>query len=253
MPGFCEPDDVRQALQEKDLSGNINPTIVETAIEGITSWVRKRATLWVYDSNGADDDLVPTDASSASTVRLDVPSSPHRQDRQLFHGDERGWRYPVTQAGPYVRIRLPHRYVDALTTLEVRDRGGGVTDWTSDADTVEGRGEDYYVQVDRGDGGYGTSHLYLRAASIGPRTDYSDLLTVGYDHGLDAQDGDWQDVRRGVALLSAAQIVTDDDVLSQVPDNARLVGVDTQRSAAVDDALAGAVGLLQPYLEVGVA
>lgn len=251
MPtGFCEPDDVRQALQEADLSGNVNATIVKTAIAGVSTWLQRRGKLWVYDSGGADVDVVPTTSTSAANIRLSIPSSPHRQDRQLHHGNERGWRYPVTQAGPYAKIRLPHRDVDTLTRLAVRDRAGDVNDWASDPEITQGRGEDYYLQTS--DGEYGRTYLYVRAASIGPRTDFDGLLTVDYDYGRDAQQTDWQDIRRGVALLTAAQVVTDDDVLAQIPDNARLVGVDTQRSAAIDDALTGAMGLLQPYIETGV-
>lgn len=252
MPdGYCEPDDVRRALQETDLSGSINTDMVETAIKPVSDWLRRQARAHWYDSGGADADLVPTSPRSVSTLRLDVPSSPHPQDRQLHTGRERGHRYPVTVNGPYAKIRLPYRHVESVDTLEVRDRDGDVTDWTAVSDKTEGRGEDYYAQTD-GRSEYGLSYLYVRAASIGPRVDFDGLLSVGLSYGLDAATDTWQDVRRGVALLVAAQLVTDDDVLAQIPENARLAGIDTQRSAAVNDALSGAVGLLQPYLAAEV-
>jgi len=247
MPdGYCEPDDVREALQETDLSGPINATIVTSAITGVTQWFRRRARTHVYDSGGGTT-LIPTEAATTSTVSLDVPSSPHTQDRQLFRS-ESGVRYPVTRAGPYAKIRLPHRDVSSLTTLEVRDRDGGVTDWTAESDKAEGRGEDYYVQADDADG-YGRTYLYLRAASIGPRTDYEELLTVGYEYGRDAANEGIDDITTGIANLAAAEVVEDDGVIAQIPDNARLVNVSTEYQHYLDLA----DRLLGPYLTARVA
>jgi hypothetical protein len=240
--GYCEPADVREVLQEVDLSGSINMDIVEAHIEGVSAWLRKASGRHWYDSNGADTDTVPTAARSASTIRLDVPSSPHAQRGQI-HRHDRGVRYPVTRDGPYARLPLPHGWVDTLDALEVRDPDGAVTDWTADAEYTEGRGEDYYVQIEAEEE-YGNSYLYLRAASIGARWDFTGLVTAAYQHGLDAQDYEWQDVRKGVAAMAAAQVVDDDDVLAQIPDNARLVSVDTQTDRLINRALR----YLGPYL-----
>lgn len=242
MPdGYCEVDDVQTALQEESLSGPVQPSILKDDIAGVSSWLRKHTGRHWYDSGGGGD-LVPTDARAASNIRLDVPNSPHAQRGQI-HREESGVRYPVTTAGPYAVMTLPHGYVDTLQRLAVRDRAGGVTDWTSDSEYVEGRGEDYYVE-EQDQEGHGRSRLYIRAAAIGARRDWGDLLTLDYEYGLDAAAEDWQDVRRGVALLTAAQVVVDDDVLTQIPDDGQLVGVDTKAQRLMDRGLR----YLEPYL-----
>ncbi len=244
MPtGFCEPDDVRQALQETDLSGSTNTSIVESAITSVSRWFARATNGHWYDSTvDTANNLRDDSPASASDVRLDVPSSPHRQDRQLFTS-ETGVRYPVTKNGPYARIPLPHPYVSSVTALKVRGRGGDVEDWVTASDKEEGRGEDYYV-ARKGQQSYGRTYLYIRAASIGPRVDYGGLLTLGYDYGLDWQDEAWDDVKRGIANLAAAEVVDDDSVLAQIPDNARLVGVDTQHQNLIQTANQ----FLRPYL-----
>jgi hypothetical protein len=247
MTGYCEATDVERALQERDLSGAVAPSRVRPAIEGISDWLRRRSGQHWYDSAAQDSDLVDTTARSVSDVRLDVPSGPHASDRQI-HRHEQGVRYPVTHAGPYCKVPLPRAHVQGIDTLLVRERGGGVEDWTAASDKVEGRGEDYYVLTD-GESHYGRSYLYVRAASIGSRTDFEELLTVDLSFGLDAQDESWRDVRRGVALLAGAQVVVDDDVLTAIPDNGQLVGVDTQRQQLLDDGL----DALGPYLRSPIA
>lgn len=253
MPeGYCETGDVQDALRESDskfggANGPLSTAAVEDEIQGASTWLRKHAGAHWYDSGGSAGDLVPTASRSISTVRLDVPSSPHRQDRQLFH-DGVGVRYPVTTDGPYARLRLPHRFVTSVSALKVRDRGGGVTDWTAAAGKTEGVGNDWYVQQEDQEG-TGASYLYLRASSIGARTDYGGLVVMDYDYGLDAQDESWDDVRSGVARLAAAQLIVDDNVLTQIPDNGQLVGVDTQ----ADRLFKRAMRYLGPYIGVSVA
>ena len=244
MPtGFCEPDDVRQALQEADLSGSTNTSIVESAITAVSRWFARATNGHWFDSTVDTSSTVLDDSpASASDVRLDVPSSPHRQDRQLFQS-ETGVRYPVTKNGPYAEVQLPHPYVTDVTALQVRDRGGDVEDWVAASDKAEGRGEDYYT-ARRGQQSYGQTYLYIRASSIGPRVDYGGLLTLDYDYGLDWQTTPWDDVKRGVANLAAAEVVDDDGVLAQIPDNARLAGVSTQHQNLVDTA----DRFLNPYL-----
>lgn len=246
MPtGFCEPDDVREALQKQDLSGSYNQTIVEATIAPVSDWFARQTNGHWYDSGGASADLVDTTVASATNVRLDVPSSPHSQRDQLFHAD--ATRYPVTHDGPYARIPLPHPYVQDVTALEVRDPAGDVEDWVA-GDQTEGRGEDYYVQRP-GQQSYGRTYLYIDARSIGARHDYDGLLTLDYDYGLDAQDTEWSDVRRGIANLVAAEVADSDGVLAQIPENARLVGVETEH----DHLVTMADRLLGPYLTREVA
>jgi len=251
MDGYCEVDDVRRALQNNPRAMNntdaLADDIVKAEIQGASAWLRKTTNAHWYDSGGANTDVVPTGPRSVSNARMDVPSSPHRQDRQLFT-DAVGMRYPVTTDGPYARIRLDHRYVQELTRLAVRDRAGDTTDWTTDPDITSGVGEDYHLRREDQEG-TGASFLYVRAASIGARTDYGGLLVLDYDYGLDAGSEDWQDVRRGVAHLTAAEIVDDDDVLASIPDDGQLVGVDTQAQSHLDRAMT----YLEPYMGVPVA
>jgi len=242
MPdGFCETDDVRKALQERELSGPTGSEFVEPAIAKVSNWLARQGNRHWYDSSGSTADTVPTTSATVDDVRLSVPSSPHSQRDQLFRDSDA--RYPVTTAGPYARIPLPHAHVESVNTLEVRDRAGDVEDWTTASDKAEGRGEDYYVAPD-GQNSYGRTYLYIRARSIGPRFDFGDLLTVGYDFGLDAVEEDWQDVRRGVAQAAAAELIVEDDVVTAISDSGQLVGVDTQRQQLIDDAEKA----LDPYL-----
>lgn len=242
MDGYCEPDAVRTALQETSLDGPINESIVTDEIVAVSSWLRKQSGRHWYDSTGADADTVPTTARDASTVRLDVPSSPHAQ-RDQIHRHDRGVRYPVTQDGPYARLPLPHGYVDTLNSLAIRDRAGDVEDWVASAEYDEGRGGDYYVQTEDLER-YGRSYLYVRAAAIGARRDYDGLVTAGYQYGLDEQDQSWQDVRRGVALLAAAATVVDDDILTAIPDQGQLIGVETEAERLMDRGMS----YLEPYI-----
>lgn len=245
MAGFCETEGVRLALQKANTgfgSGALATDIVEASIEGASNWFQRATNGHWYDSTGSASDVIDTGTASATAVRLDVPSSPHQQDQQLI-SDDPDARYPVTHNGPYARITLPHLHVSTLSKLEVRDHGGDVTDWVADSEFVEGRGEDYYAQR-KGQNSYGRTYLYVRAGSIGHRFDYSGILTLGYDYGLDYDDEAWDDVRRGIASLAAADVVDDDDVLAQVPDNGQLVGVQTQHQNLID----AASKRLDPYI-----
>jgi len=243
MTGYCEVDDVGSVLQS-DLAG-ANPATgeVEDAILGQTNWIRRRTNRHWYDSSGSTAGLIPTSPRSVSEIRLDVPSGPHAQDRQIRRG-ESATRYPTTVAGPYAKIRLPHYDVQELTRLEVRDRDGGVTDWVAASDKVAGRGEDYYLGTETDE--RGTSHLYVRAASIGPRIDYSELLTLAYDYG---RDGVTETVRRAVALRAAAELVIDDEFEAALPNDTPAVNVQTK----ADQYQSRADELLDPYLEMPIA
>lgn len=240
--GYCEPEDVRKALQERDLSADLGVEFVEPAILGQSEWLRKQTQRHWYDSTAAESDVVATAPMSATNIRLDVPSAPHVQDRQLL-SDEIGARYPRTTAGRYAKVRLPHHHVEALSALHVRGRDGDAEDWTTAPDMAEGRGEDYYLETTELGG---ESYLFVHAASVGPRVDYGDLLTVDYEFG---HDGISDTVRRGVALLAAADVVLDDDADVAIPSDGQLVGLDTK----ADKMRKEAHRLLKPYKGVPVA
>lgn len=246
--GYCERDDVKRALQKSSFDGAIGQDgdIADDAITGLTQWLRRRTRRHWYDSGGGNT-LVPDSNRQVTGIRLDVPASSHSQRGQLFSSRDH-IRYPVTQSGPYARVRLHHYDVESIDTLEVRDSGGDVTDWVADSDFDSGRGEDYYLHTEGGE--FRTSYLYIRANSIGPRTDFDDLLTVDYSYGTDAQDHEWETVRRSVAMLAAADLVLDEDVTSMVPDNGQMINVQTKAERYVERAMDRG---LNSYFEAPIA
>lgn len=256
-PAFCEREDVRLVLQETTRkfseSGQLNEDIVQAAIEAASTWFATQTDAYFYDSVGGGT-LVDDAPATATGIIESVGSSPHRQGSQVF-ASKRGAgqpKYPNTRDGAFVRVQLPALFVESVDQLLVRDRNGGATDWIADPDKTEGRDEDYYLQVDGSDN-YGRSYLYLRAASVGARQSYTDLLTIDVTYGLDEADRSWQDVRRGIAALAAAQVIVDDNVIAQLPDNGSLISATTQHDQLRELGVASDVANLSPYMGAGVA
>lgn len=239
--GYCEPDDVRRVLQESEFTGALDtdPLIVEQAITSQSEATREFTDRHWYDPDAGADALVATEPLSATDMRLDVPSSPHPQDRQLFVHERE--RYPVTTDGPYARVRLPHVEVKSLNALYVRDHSGDVTDWVADDEHAEGRGEDFYLLTPTDGDAAARSYLYVRAASLPVVTNYRGLLTIGYEYGRAAIP---DSVRRATAFLAAHELVIDDEEAVGIPDNGQLVNVETKADQFKDRALT----LLDPYL-----
>jgi hypothetical protein len=261
-PAYCEEADVQKAMQEVDMSFTETPLgsdNVQAAIFAASRWLRRRSGAHFYDSGGDASDLIDTTAATATDIQMGIPSSPHPQDGSLFkvaEGVNRQRSYPVTHAGRYARAEqrtgtatLGRRFVESIDRLAVRELGGETTDWVAASDKAEGRGEDYYFDVD-GATHRGRSYLYLDAAALGPRRDFTNLLTVDVSYGLDWQDDPWADVRRGVGHLAAAELVVDDDVLTAISDEGQLIGVDTQAQQHFDAAMER---YLPGWLGVGVA
>jgi hypothetical protein len=242
--GYCEPADVRRVLQESEFSGAHaeDPRIVGQAITSQSEATREFCERHWYDPDAPADAFVATEPLSAQEIRVDVPSSPHPQDRQRFVHER--VRYPVTTAGPYSKVRLPHVAVSSLSALYVRERGGGVTDWVADSEHVEGRGEDFYVSTPTDGGKAGRSYLYIRAGALPPVTNFQDLLTLEYQYGRpEIPDS----VRRATAFLAAHELVIDDEAVAGIPDDGQLVNVETKADQFRDRALT----LLDPYV-IGV-
>lgn len=246
-PAYAEESDVRAAMQESTTAFGEEPlgtTNVETAIRSASRWFRRRAKVHFYDSAGTG--LIDTSPATAEGIQLAVPSSPHAQQGQMFrHTDSVAGDvdYPVTHAGRYTRLKqqsggagLPYHYVESIDRLEARSFGGDTTDWVADAEFTEGRGEDYYLQVDGADA-YGRSYLFVHAGSLGPHLNYDHAFVADVTYGLDWQDEPWADVRRGIGHLAAAELVVDDDVLTALPNEASLTGVDTEAQQHLDAAM----------------
>lgn len=243
MPAFAEEEHVKAALQKAELGGSTDTEYVEPAIHAASDWLARQTNGHWFDSKDiARSNHIDDAARTASDVVCDLPSSPHAQDRRLI-SPVRNARYPVTVAGRYAEIPLPHLYVSTLNKLEVRDRDGGVTDWVADSSFTEGRGEEYYLQT-RGQNSYGRTYLYLDARQVGARVNFDRLLTLDYDYGLDYDTTAWDDVLRGVANLAAAELIDEDNVLAQVPDSGQLIGVDTQHQNLIN----AAEKYLRPYM-----
>lgn len=253
MTAFAEREDVRWVMQKspnKFGDKQLGDDIVDAAIEGVSQWFANATDAYFYDSTKTGSDLIDSSAATATGIIESVPSSPHTQRGQLFNDEN--VRYPVTRDGVFTRTKLPAFFIESIDTLEVRDRGGGFTDWVADSNISEGPDEDYYVQVD-GSNAYGNTYLYLRARTIGSRRYFDDLLRIDVTYGRDEQDTSWADVRRGIAALAAAQLIVDDDVIAQVPDNGQLIGVVTQYDQLQDIGIGEELGALQPYLGAPVA
>jgi len=230
-PLYCTSEDVQEAMQEADRSFGDQPLSggeVDAARAAASRWFNSTTDAHFYDSGGTTD---LSDATrTAEGIRLDVPSTPHRPDGQLFHAAEglrTNVKYPNPQVGNYARLRLPLHYAEAVDTLEVREFGGDVTDWVASSDIQQGRGEEYYLQVDGRDN-YGRSYLYVDVGALGPLLDFSDVVLADVSFGLDWQDTAWPDVRRGVAHLAAAELTKDDDLLAAIPEGVGLTNVDTK-------------------------
>lgn len=256
MPAFCEREDVRLVLQEstsKFGDKQLSDSIVDAAIKSVSGWLASQGDVHFYDSGGAASDLVDTSAATAEGIIESVGSSPHRQAGQLLFSSKRPGipKYPNTRDGTFVRVKLPAHYVESIDKLQIRDLDGSTTDWVASPDKLEGRDEDYYLQVD-GSNNYGLSYLYVRADSIGARRSFKDLLTIDISYGRDEATNPWPDVRRGIAALAGAQVVTDDDVIASLPDNGSLIGVDSQVQQLVNIAL-DEPGTLAPFMGAAVA
>jgi hypothetical protein len=243
MPGYCTEEDVRLALQEASLVGELGSEFVQAAIEGQSEWVRKRTDRHWYDaaSQGGDGDLYASTRSLADDV-CSVPTTPHPRSHRTLRDDDRRV-YPQEVAGQYTRIRLAKRGVASLTRLAVRDVDGDVTDWVADATYASGRGEDYYLQVDPE---HAAAHVYLDTRSLPRLWDYADAVVAAYEYG---EAGVPESVRRAVAFRAGAELVLDDDVTISVPDQGQLVNVETKAQAMRKRARE----LLAPYTEVPIA
>lgn len=236
MIAYCELKDVQNVLQKSDAKfgdKQLGADIVESAITGVSRWFQRRSSHHFYDANADAADLIGDTPATASNLALDVPSSPHRQGKQIFRNTRGTTRYPVTHAGQFCRVTLPKYGVESIDRLFVREFGGDGTDWVADTSKAEGRGEDYYLRT-ADENGFKRSYLYVNAGSLGAHEDFTELLEVDVTYGVDYQETAWDDVRRGIAQLAAAQVIVDDDVIAQVPSEGSLINAQTQYDQLVD-------------------
>jgi len=225
MPrGYCTVDDVRRALREADLPGDAaqDRDILIDAITAQSEWLEKQTKRHWYAPGGVTDDtddLIPASTRTRSdeediptpvAAAVDGPIAP-----RIAHevGDRR-----------YSRIRLARRHADTLARLEVLD-DTGYTDWVQDSDYSEGRGEDYYLQVNNS----GKSELYLDVTNVYDEEEdewlldqWTNAVYLEFSYGDDEFP---QTVRRAVAFRAASDFV--EDAAIQIPNNAEVYGAES--------------------------
>jgi len=223
VTGYCTLDDVRRALQEASLPGDIaqDNELAVDAIAGQSEWLRDRTEQHWYVPGGVGEDtkgLVPTEPRTRSDEDHDIPSTPHSPHSTLFSSQRA--RYPQKSAGPYSRVRLDKHHVDSLSALKVRDRSGGFDDWVADPDKQPD--EDYRLYVEAGSTD-AVAYVELHTGSLPPLAHYDHAVRVSYDYGRDKLP---RTVRRAVAFRAASDFV--EDAAIDIPDNARIQSVESK-------------------------
>ena len=234
--GYCTVEDVREVLQDVDLTGSVSAEFVRPAILGESEWIQEDTNRHWFDTDGLeddDDDLAATEPLTHDHDEQDIASSPHSDNVQTFRGGTtRGTpRYPVRHAGPYTRVPLARRDVRELTELLARNQDGSVTDWLDDDRYEHGRGKDYYVQVDDSTG---QSHLYLHTGSIPRLSDYGAGVVASYEYGVNEIP---KTVRTATACLAAAHLLRDDEETVGIPDSGQLMPLETKADKLYDRGL----------------
>lgn len=222
--GYCTVEDVREVLQEVSLDGSIASEYVVPAILGESEWIQEDTNRHWYAPDGVDgddEDIIATDPQTHGHDEKDVPESPHSDNVQAFAG-RRQVRYPVRFAGPYTRVSLTRRDVSDITELLVRNQAGEYDDWVTNERRSEGRGGDYYVQVDDA---LGISHLYLNTRSMPRLSDYGAAVVASYEYGIDEIT---KTVRTATACLAGAHLLRDDEMATAIPDSGQLMQVETK-------------------------
>lgn len=255
VEGHCTLEDVRRALREKDLPGDVSQDndIAVDAIVSQTRWLEKTYSRHYYAEAGdnilneastitipqspktRDDEhdipsragevigaADPTGVSPESrTVFSTGPSTPAIKERiRLSTGDLDDDTIPT-----YTRIRLERKDIDALNELHVVNEDGGYDDWVADSNYTGGvgtanRGDDYWARVNSG----GVSELYLDVHSLDDDiASLSNAVYVDYDFG---RSGIPRNVRRAVAFRAAADLA--EEAAVSIPENTTLYGVETK-------------------------
>lgn len=220
--GYCTVADVRRALRETEIPGDVQQDrqIIRDAIAGQTSRLRELTGKHWYVSGGLDEDpdnLIPTGVRSRSDEEHDIPDSPHPQHNTLLVAD-RG-KYPRRMNGPYTRIRLGRQDADTITALNVRDHSGTYEDWVADSSKTDP--DDYRLHVAAGDS-RSPSYVELHVGSLPHLSRYERAVRVSYDYGLDSLP---QTIRRAHANLAASTLA--EEAAIQIPNNAEVYSVES--------------------------
>jgi hypothetical protein len=240
MPeGYCTLVDVRKALRQADLPGDVSqdPAIAVKAIVAQTEPLEKELKRHWYAQEG---DQIVTEATE-----VDIPQSPKTRDDEYDIPTGAAWTVddsgptPKTSQGDYAKIELARRDAESLSALHVRTEDGTYEDWAASADYSEGSwppsGEDYYLRVNNG----GWSRLYLDTTNFlkdGEDDEYvldswANAIYLEWDYG---HSGIPENVRRAVAFRAAADLV--EEPAYSIPDNSEVYGAESKASELRDQA-----------------
>ncbi|QLH80977.1 hypothetical protein [Halosimplex pelagicum] len=228
--GYCTLQDLRRALQEADLPGDVEqePQLAVDAITAQTEWLEKTLKRHWYAPTGADilseaDQIdIPTDSKTRDD-EYDIPTS------SAFVVDDDG-PAPKTSQGSYAKIELARRDAESVSALHVRTEDGTFEDWADSPDYTEGSwppsGEDYYLRVNNG----GWSLLYLDTENLLEDDEDDEYVLDSFANAVYLEwsyghEGIPQNVRRAVAFRAASDFV--EDAAIQIPENAQVYNVES--------------------------
>ncbi|MFC6973647.1 hypothetical protein ACFQL1_01545 [Halomicroarcula sp. GCM10025709] len=228
--GYCTLEDLRRALREADLPGDVegDQQIAVDSITAQTEWLEKTLKRHWYAPTGADI----LDEATA----IDIPTSPKERDDEediptasAFVVDEDG-PTPKTSQGTYAKIKLARRDAESVSALHVRQGDGTFEDWAASADYDEGSwppsGEDYYLRVNNG----GWSRLYVDTENLLKEDEddeyvlesFANAVYLVWEYG---HKGIPQTVRRAVAFRAASDFV--EEAAIQIPNNVEVYNVES--------------------------
>jgi len=239
VEGYCTLEDVRRALGEKDLPGDVSQDndIAVDAVVSQTRWLEKTYKRHFYAETG---DNILNEASS-----ITIPQSTKTRDDEEdiptggahIVGED---PTPKTSQGSYTKIELARRDADSISELLVRTSDGSYEDWIASNDYTGGQwpgavGDDYYLRVNNG----GWSRLYLDTENFlkeGEDDEYvlnsfANAVYVTYSHG---HAGIPRTVRRAVALRAGAYFTEKASI--QIPENARVYDIKSKAQEMRDEA-----------------
>ncbi|WP_135852613.1 hypothetical protein [Halorussus salinus] len=227
--GYCTLEDLRRALQDAELPGDIqqDKQLAVDAITAQTEPLEKSLKRHWYAPAGAS---ILDEAG-----QIDIPTGPKSRDDEediptssAFVVDDEG-PAPKTSQGSYSKIELARRDADSISKLLVRTEDGSYEDWTTEYEGglwPDALGDDYYFRVNNG----GWSRLYLDTTNLladGEDNEYvldsfANAVYVEWSYG---HEGIPQNVRRAVAFRAASDFV--DEAAVQIPENARVRSVES--------------------------
>ena len=224
--GYCTLEDLRRALREADLPGDLEQDnqIAVDAIAAQTEWLEKTLKRHWYEPDGIDEATeitIPTSTKSRDDEE-DIPTG-----GAVIAGETVS---PKTSQGSYAKIDLARRDADSVEALHVRTSDGTFEDWADSSDYTEGSwpptGEDYYLRVNNG----GWSRLYIDTENLLKEDEDDEYVLESYSNAIYLEwsyghEGIPQTVRRAVAFRAASDFV--EKAAMQIPENARLQSVES--------------------------